>query len=94
MQAERLEDAGRAFDESLEAARSRQADFEIALSLHAKAALDRATGTRDEEAEQESRAIFDRLGVVRVPGIPRVAAEMDAREAAPAGARAEQDPDA
>ena len=94
MQAERLEDAGRAFDESLEAARSRQADFEIALSLHAKAALARATGTRDEEAEQESRAIFDRLGVVRVPGIPRVAAEMDAREAAPAGARAEQDPDA
>ena len=33
----------RAFEESLEAARSRQADFEIALSLHAKAALARSS---------------------------------------------------
>lgn len=95
MQAGRLEDAGRAFEESLEAARSRQADFEISLSLHAKAALARSTGTRDEDAERESRSLFERLGVVRVPGIPPMAAAlMDAREPAPsrAGAESVSDP--
>ena len=90
MQAGRPEDAGRAFEESLEAARSRQADFEIALSLHAKAALARSTGTRDEDAERESHVLLERLGVVRVPGIPRMAAAfMESWEPAPTGAGAE-----
>jgi len=90
MQAGRPEAAARAFEESLEAARSRQADFEIALSLYAKAALARSRGTRDEDSERESRAILDRLGVVRVPGIPRIAVEvMDAPEPASTGAGAE-----
>jgi hypothetical protein len=90
MQAGHLEDAGRAFEESLEAARSRQADFEVALSLYAKAALARSMGTQDDDDERESRSLFERLGVVRVLGVPRVAAVlMDAREPAPAGARAE-----
>jgi hypothetical protein len=90
MQAGRPEDAGRAFEESLEAARSRQADFEIALSLHAKAALARSTGTRDEDAERESRSLFERLGVVRVPGTPVIPGAMDAPDAASAPGSAER----
>jgi len=90
MQAGRLEDAGRAFEESLEAARSRQADFEIALSLHAKAALARSTGTRDEDAERESHSLFERLGVVRVPGIPVIPGALDALDAASARGGAER----
>lgn len=66
----RVEEADGALEESLRAARSRHAEFEIALSLYARAALARARGGRDEQAEHESRAILDRLGVVRVPGIP------------------------
>ncbi len=54
MQAGRLEDAGRAFEESLEAARSRQADFEVALSLYAKATLARSMGTQDDDDEREA----------------------------------------
>ena len=61
---------GGAFEESLETARSRQADFEIAMALHALAALARKAGTPDEDAERESRAMLDRLGVVRVAGVP------------------------
>lgn len=90
LQAGRPDDARRAFEESLEAARSRQADFEIALSLHAKAALARSTGTWDEDAERESRSLFERLGVVRVPGIPVIPGAMDAPEAASARRGAER----
>ena len=66
----RVEEVDGALEESLRAARSRHAEFEIALSLYARAALARVRGGRDEQAEHESRAILDRLGVVRVPGIP------------------------
>jgi hypothetical protein len=66
----RPDDARGAFEESLETARSRQADFEIAMALHALAALARQAGTPDEDAEGESRAMLDRLGVVRVAGVP------------------------
>ena len=70
LQTGRPDDARRAFGESLQTARSRQADFEIAMALHALAALARQAGTPDEDAERESRAMLDRLGVVRVAGVP------------------------
>jgi hypothetical protein len=40
------------------------------MALHALAALARQAGTPDEDAERESRAMLDRLGVVRVAGVP------------------------
>ncbi len=70
VQTGRPDDARRAFEESLRTARSRQADFEIAMALHALAALARQAGGRDEDAERESRTMLERLGVVRVAGVP------------------------
>ena len=70
LQMGRPDDARGAFEESLETARSRQADFEIAMALHALAALARQAGRPDVDAERESRAMLDRLGVVRVAGVP------------------------
>ena len=70
LQTGRPDDARRAFEQSLKTARSRQADYEIAMAFQALAALARQAGTPDEDAERESRAMLDRLGVVRVAGVP------------------------
>ncbi len=59
------------------------------MSLHAMAALARSTGTRDEDAERESHALLERLGVVRVPGVPRITTFMESRKPAPTEAGAE-----
>jgi class 3 adenylate cyclase/tetratricopeptide (TPR) repeat protein len=64
-------EAREAFEESLAAARFRQAAYEVALSLRALGDLARVTGEPvDEEADRESRSILDRLGVVTIPDLP------------------------
>jgi class 3 adenylate cyclase/tetratricopeptide (TPR) repeat protein len=65
-------DAGRAaLDQSMEIARARQADFELALTLRALADVGRLSGDPCVDLwETESRSLFDRLGVIRVPGVP------------------------
>src|SRR5439155_4665141 len=65
MQELRLGEAREALDESLAAARARQADYEIGLTLRAMVDVSRlAAEPIDTEAEAESEAILDRLGVV------------------------------
>jgi hypothetical protein len=54
------------FEESLELARGVDADYEVALTLEA---LGR-TGLGNPEAESESRAILERLGVLSTPLVP------------------------
>jgi class 3 adenylate cyclase/tetratricopeptide (TPR) repeat protein len=67
----RLEQAREALQESLAAARARQADYEIGLTLRAMVEFARvALEPSDHEAEAESKAILDRLGVVIVPDVP------------------------
>jgi class 3 adenylate cyclase/tetratricopeptide (TPR) repeat protein len=85
MQEVHLEEAREALQESLAAARARQADYEIGLTLRAMVDLSRlAAGRIDIEAEAESEAILDRLGVVAVPNVPLpVGAVVDMRDAAP-----------
>jgi len=74
MQAGDLEGAGEALDESLRLARLedenfgiRSADYESALTLDALARLQSLTGEPADELEAERDAIFERLGVVKVP---------------------------
>jgi class 3 adenylate cyclase/tetratricopeptide (TPR) repeat protein len=71
LQAGRTDEARRAFEDALGFARLRQADYEIGLTLHALAELGRLTSARDLDAEEQSRDILGRLGVVSVPGVPR-----------------------
>jgi class 3 adenylate cyclase/tetratricopeptide (TPR) repeat protein len=67
----RLEEAREALQKSLEAARARQADYEIGLTLRAMVEFARVAGEpSDHQAEAESKAILDRLGVVMVPDVP------------------------
>jgi class 3 adenylate cyclase/tetratricopeptide (TPR) repeat protein len=77
MQAGDLEGAGKALDESLRLARLedenfgiRSADYEIALTLDALARLRSLTREPADELEAERDAIFERLGVVKVPEPP------------------------
>jgi class 3 adenylate cyclase/tetratricopeptide (TPR) repeat protein len=71
-----LEGAGRAFGESLDAARARQNDYEIALTLDAITKLTLATrGEPDADLAAEARDLFDRLAIVRLPEISPAAAE-------------------
>ncbi len=62
----RTEEAGPRFERSLELARELEADYEVALTLEA---LGR-TGLGNAEAETESHAILERLGVVSTPRVP------------------------
>jgi class 3 adenylate cyclase/tetratricopeptide (TPR) repeat protein len=65
------ERASDALDRSLEIARARDAEFELALTLRAKCDIAAVTGDPSAPAcEEESEAIFSRLDVVRVPAVP------------------------
>ena len=66
VQARRADQARPRFERSLEAARSLEADYEVALTLEA---LSR-TGLDGQDADDESREIFGRLGVISTPLVP------------------------
>ena len=66
VQARRASEAGPRFERSLELARELGADYEVALTLEAL----NGTGLGDPEAEAESRAIFERIGVLATPVVP------------------------
>ena len=66
VQARRAQEAGAHLEQSLELARELAADYEVALTLEALA----RTGLGAQEAEAESRAILERLGVVSTPAVP------------------------
>ena len=66
VQARRADEAGARFERSLELARELEADYEVALTLEALA----RTGLGGPEAETESQAILERLGVVSTPHVP------------------------
>jgi len=66
VQARRAEEAGARFERSLELARELEADYEVALTPEA---LGR-TGLAGPEAEAESQAILERLGVLSTPRVP------------------------
>jgi tetratricopeptide (TPR) repeat protein len=77
MQAGDLEGAREALDESLRLARLedenfgiRSADYEVGLTLSAVVRLRALTGEPGAEFEAERDAIFQRLGVVKVPEPP------------------------
>jgi class 3 adenylate cyclase/tetratricopeptide (TPR) repeat protein len=77
MQAGELDGAREALDESLRLARLedenfgiRSADYEIGVTLAAVVRLRALTGERADELEAERDAIFERLGVVKVPEPP------------------------
>jgi tetratricopeptide (TPR) repeat protein len=60
-----------ALDQSLQIARTREADFELALTLRAMADVSRLAGDREVDAyDAESRSILDRLGVVQMRSVP------------------------
>jgi tetratricopeptide (TPR) repeat protein len=70
------DEARRAYDASLQAAQTREMDYELALTLRALAdlATTGAPGAEDLDAEEltaASRTILDRLDVVWLPDIPR-----------------------
>jgi class 3 adenylate cyclase/predicted ATPase len=84
-------EARRALEESLLAARERQADYEIALSLRALAELLASGGVDPEgidpdEVASESQAILDRLDVVWTPTIPEAASFTPGSSSSPTGA--------
>jgi hypothetical protein len=54
------------FERSLELARGQGADYEVALTLEAVG----RTRLGDPDAEAESRAILERLGVLSTPVVP------------------------
>jgi class 3 adenylate cyclase/tetratricopeptide (TPR) repeat protein len=63
-------DAARAaIDESLRLARSTSAEYEVALSLQARASLATATGEDPEPYLEESMPIFERLGIIAMSRI-------------------------
>ena len=66
VQARRQDEARPRFERSLELARELEADYEVALTLEA---LGR-TRLGDPDAEAESKAILERLGVVSTPRVP------------------------
>ena len=61
-----FQQARAAYDESLEAARQRNALFDIALALNAIAGLGTRTGNADEEARAEGEGLLRLLDVERV----------------------------
>jgi hypothetical protein len=71
MQAGRAAESREPLQASLAAARARQADYEIGLTLRAMVEFARVGGEpADNDVEEESKAILDRLGVVTVPEVP------------------------
>lgn len=66
VQARRPEEARPRFERSVDLAREREADYELALTLEALA----RTGLGDSGAETESKAILERLGVLSTPRVP------------------------
>jgi tetratricopeptide (TPR) repeat protein len=66
VQARQAEEAGPRFERSLELARELEADYVVALTLEA---LGR-TGFGSPEAEAESQATLERLGVLSTPRVP------------------------
>ena len=65
-----LEAAAGALAQSVDAARARQADYEIALGLHAQARLaEAAGGTAPATLLDESTEIFERVGVIAIPDL-------------------------
>jgi class 3 adenylate cyclase/tetratricopeptide (TPR) repeat protein len=71
MQLRDLKSARDALEESLGIGRSRQADFEVALTLRALADLVRLEGGDSAgPLEAQCQAILDRLGVVSLPRVP------------------------
>jgi class 3 adenylate cyclase/tetratricopeptide (TPR) repeat protein len=65
--------AARELEASVAAARARCEDYEVALSLDALIAV----GRLDEDLLMERDTICGRLGVVRLPTIPRLSAEVE-----------------
>jgi cyanophycinase-like exopeptidase len=63
VQGRRPQDAAAHFDESLRVARELGAQYEVARTQQARA----DTGLGPDE---DTQAIFDRLGVVRLPAVP------------------------
>jgi tetratricopeptide (TPR) repeat protein len=69
MRLDRLDDAAAALDASLAVARSREAPYEVALTLRALAHLARMRGSTAAAAERESARILAQLGVVAAPDV-------------------------
>jgi class 3 adenylate cyclase/tetratricopeptide (TPR) repeat protein len=69
LQLGRRDEAQTAFDESLQTARARKMDYEVALSLEGRLRMARPED-RVEPEERERDSIFERLGVVSVLSIP------------------------
>jgi tetratricopeptide (TPR) repeat protein len=66
-----LEAARAAFDSSMNAARFRSDEYEVALALHAFGWLDQIEGrSPPADREQQVRSTLERLGVERVPEVP------------------------
>jgi hypothetical protein len=64
-----LDAAAEALAQSVDAARARQADYEIALGLHAQARLAEARGGTAATLLDESTEIFVRVGVIAIPDL-------------------------
>ena len=65
-----LDAAAEALALSVEAARARQADYEVALGLHTQARLAEARGAEVPAALLDERnEIFERAGVVTIPDL-------------------------
>jgi tetratricopeptide (TPR) repeat protein len=65
-----LDSAETALQESLSAAREREAEFEVALTLDALARLSELRGASTDPEATEAREIFARLRVTAVPSVP------------------------
>ena len=70
LQAGDLDNASSAFDDSLAAAETTSAIYEMALTLEAKSRLARIVGLSDGGAGERSRTLLDDLGVILTPEIP------------------------
>jgi class 3 adenylate cyclase/tetratricopeptide (TPR) repeat protein len=67
----RMTEAHEAFAEGIEAGRTRESLYEVAMLLDALSRLARAQGQEvDHEAERERRELYERLGVIAVPAVP------------------------
>ena len=70
MQEIELDGAQRALQESLSAAREREAEFEVALTLDALARLSELREASTDPEATEARETFARLRVTAVPSLP------------------------
>lgn len=66
----RLVESWASLDDSLAAARSRQAHFEVALTLEAFASIAPLAGLPFDPPEEEHRLVLERLGVRHLPVVP------------------------